>query len=181
MAEDTKKLEELAYQYQLLQAQAQLLAQNLELLTLGGKNEFQAVKETLEGLKNEEGEVEILVPIGGAGSFLKGKIVDAKNAIVSVGAGYAVQKSLDDSIEYLEKRINEYEEAIAKTQEALKKLEASWESWPGRLRKSSRSRRWASALKSEGIAPPKDYFWRTILLFFSVLLQETTLAQSPAF
>ncbi|BAD85194.1 prefoldin, alpha subunit [Thermococcus kodakarensis KOD1] len=122
MAEDTKKLEELAYQYQLLQAQAQLLAQNLELLTLG-RNEFQAVKETLEGLKNEEGEFEILVPIG-AGSFLKGKIVDAKNAIVSVGAGYAVQKSLDDSIEYLEKRIKEYEEAIAKTQEALKKLEA---------------------------------------------------------
>lgn len=121
MAEDTKKLEELAYQYQLLQAQAQLLAQNLELLTLG-RNEFQAVKETLEGLKNEEGEVEILVPLG-AGSFLKGKIVDAKNAIVSVGAGYAVEKGLDDSIEYLEKRIKEYEEAIAKTQEALKKLE----------------------------------------------------------
>ncbi|WP_054841523.1 prefoldin subunit alpha [Thermococcus peptonophilus] len=123
MAEDTKKLEELAYQYQLLQAQAQLLAQNLELLTLG-KNEFQAVKETLEGLKKEEGAVEILVPIGGAGSFLKGKILDAKNAIVSVGgAGYAVEKSLDDSIAYLEKRIKEYEEAIAKTQEALKKLE----------------------------------------------------------
>ncbi|AMQ17679.1 prefoldin subunit alpha [Thermococcus peptonophilus] len=121
MAEDTKKLEELAYQYQLLQAQAQLLAQNLELLTLG-KNEFQAVKETLEGLKKEEGAVEILVPIG-AGSFLKGKILDAKNAIVSVGAGYAVEKSLDDSIAYLEKRIKEYEEAIAKTQEALKKLE----------------------------------------------------------
>ncbi|MBP1912636.1 prefoldin alpha subunit [Thermococcus stetteri] len=121
MAEETKKLEELAYQYQLLQAQAQLLAQNLELLTLG-KNEFQAVKETLEGLKKEEGEVEILVPIG-AGSFLKGKILDAKNAIVSVGAGYAVEKSLDDSIVYLEKRIKEYEEAIAKTQDALRKLE----------------------------------------------------------
>ena len=122
MAEDRKKLEELAYQYQLLQAQAQLLAQNLELLTLG-KNEFQAVKETLEGLKKEEGEVEILVPIG-AGSFLRGKVIDPEKAIVSVGAGYAVEKGLDDAVAYLEMRIKEYEEAIAKTQEALRRLEA---------------------------------------------------------
>ena len=34
-----KEMERLAYEYQLLQAQAQLLAQNLELLTLG-RNEF---------------------------------------------------------------------------------------------------------------------------------------------
>lgn len=123
MAENNEQLERLAYEYQLLQAQAQLLAQNLELLTLG-KNEFQAVKETLEGLKKvEEERPEILVPIG-AGSFLKGVIVDRENAIVSIGAGYAVEKTLDDAITYLDARIKEYEEAIAKTQEGLKKLEA---------------------------------------------------------
>ncbi|WP_456422531.1 prefoldin subunit alpha [Thermococcus sp.] len=117
-----KEMERLAYEYQLLQAQAQLLAQNLELLTLG-RNEFQAVKETIEELKKAGGEVEILVPIG-AGSFLKGLITDKENAIVSVGAGYAVEKNLDDAITYLEERIREYDEAIIKTQEALKKLEA---------------------------------------------------------
>jgi prefoldin alpha subunit len=123
MAETNEQLERLAYEYQLLQAQAQLLAQNLELLTLG-RNEFQAVKETLEELKKVEDEKpEILVPIG-AGSFLKGLIVDKDNAIVSVGAGYAIEKSLDDAIAYLDARIKEYDEAIAKTQEGLKKLEA---------------------------------------------------------
>ena len=123
MAEGNEQLERLAYEYQLLQAQAQLLAQNLELLTLG-KKEFQVVKETLEELKKIDDErPEILVPIG-AGSFLKGRIEDRENAIVSVGAGYAVEKNLDDAIAYLEARIKEYEEAIAKTQEALKKLEA---------------------------------------------------------
>ncbi len=123
MAEANEQLERLAYEYQLLQAQAQLLAQNLELLTMG-RNEFQAVKETLEGLKKVEDEKpEILVPIG-AGSFLKGIIVDRENAIVSVGAGYAVEKSLDDAIAYLEERVKEYDEAIAKTQEGLRKLEA---------------------------------------------------------
>ena len=123
MAEANEQLERLAYEYQLLQAQAQLLAQNLELLTLG-KNEFQAVKKTLEGLKKvEEEKPEILVPIG-AGSFLRGIIVDRENAIVSVGAGYAVEKGLDEAIEYLDARIKEYDEAIAKTQESLKKLEA---------------------------------------------------------
>ncbi len=122
MAETNEQLERLAYEYQLLQAQAQLLAQNLELLTLG-RNEFQAVKETLEELKKVEDEKpEILVPIG-AGSFLKARIEDKENAIVSVGAGYAIEKNLDDAIIYLDARIKEYEEAIAKTQEALKKLE----------------------------------------------------------
>ena len=117
------EMERLAYEYQLLQAQAQLLAQNLELLTLG-RNEFQAVKETLEELKKvEEERPEILVPIG-AGSFLKAMIVDKENAIVSVGAGYAIEKNLDDAVTYLDARIKEYEEAIAKTQEALRKLEA---------------------------------------------------------
>ncbi|WP_297479727.1 prefoldin subunit alpha [Thermococcus sp.] len=117
-----KEMEKLAYEYQLLQAQAQLLAQNLELLTLG-RDEFKAVKETLEELKKTEGEVEILVPIG-AGSFLKGMITDKENAIVSVGAGYAVEKNLESAIEYLEARTKDYDEAIMKTQEALKKLEA---------------------------------------------------------
>lgn len=122
MAATQEKLEKLAYEYQLLQAQAQLLAQNLELLTMG-RNEFQAVKETLEELKKIDDEKpEILVPIG-AGSFLKGLIVDKENAIVSIGAGYAVQKSLDEAVEYLEARIKEYDEAIAKTQSSLKQLE----------------------------------------------------------
>jgi prefoldin alpha subunit len=122
MAERNEQLERLAYEYQLLQAQAQLLAQNLDLLTMG-RNEFQAVKETLEGLKKTEDErPEILVPIG-AGSFLRGVLIDKNNAIVSVGAGYAIEKSLDDAVEYLEARIKEYDDAIAKTQEGLKNLE----------------------------------------------------------
>ncbi len=64
MAESNEQLERLAYEYQLLQAQAQLLSQNLELLTMGGRNEFQAVKETLEGLKRVEGgeKPEVLLP-----------------------------------------------------------------------------------------------------------------------
>ncbi|MDK2983186.1 MAG: prefoldin alpha subunit [Thermococcaceae archaeon] len=120
--ENREQLERLAYEYQLLQAQAELLAQNLELLTLG-RNEFQAVKETLESLKNvEEENPEILVPIG-AGSFLKGRIEDKHNAIVSVGSGYAIEKSLDEAITYLDERIKEYESAIAKTQEALHQIQ----------------------------------------------------------
>ncbi|WP_324736622.1 prefoldin subunit alpha [Thermococcus sp. SY098] len=122
MAQNQEQLERLAYEYQLLQAQAQLLAQNLELLTLG-MNEFRAVKETLEELKKVEDETpEILVPVG-AGSFLRGMIVDKEHAIVSIGAGYAVEKSLDDAVTYFDIRIKEYEDAIKRTQEALQQIE----------------------------------------------------------
>lgn len=72
-----------------------------------------------------EGEKpEVLLPPLGAGSFLKARIEDRENAIVSVGAGYAIEKNLDDAISYLEERIREYDDAIARTQEGLKKLEA---------------------------------------------------------
>lgn len=144
MAQINEQLEKLAYEYQLLQAQAQLLAQNLELLTLA-KNEFQAVKETLEGLKKiDEEKPEILVPIG-AGSFLKGVILDKKRAIVSVGAGYAVEKNLEEAIGYLDARVKEYENAIEKTQEALKRLEVQL----GELAKK------AQELQGEGLKPRK--------------------------
>ncbi|BAA29615.1 151aa long hypothetical protein [Pyrococcus horikoshii OT3] len=122
MAQNNKELEKLAYEYQVLQAQAQILAQNLELLNLA-KAEVQTVRETLENLKKiEEEKPEILVPIG-AGSFLKGVIVDKNNAIVSVGSGYAVERSIDEAISFLEKRLKEYDEAIKKTQGALAELE----------------------------------------------------------
>ncbi|AAL80499.1 prefoldin subunit alpha [Pyrococcus furiosus DSM 3638] len=120
--ENNKELEKVAYEYQVVQAQAQLLAQNLELLSLA-QAEVQTVKETLENLmKIEDENPEILVPIG-AGSFLKGKIVDKNNAIISVGSGYAVEKTLEDAIKYLDERIKEYDEAIRKTQEALNELQ----------------------------------------------------------
>ncbi len=130
------ELEKLAYEYQLLQAQAQLLAQNLELLTVG-KNEFEAAKATVEALKKEGKQGEILVPIG-AGSFLKGALTDTERAIVSVGAGYAVEKSLDDAVKYFTARINEYSEAIARTQEALGELEKKLQELARRAQELSR-------------------------------------------
>jgi len=125
MGENVKKreeLEKLAYEYQLLQAQAQLLAQNLELLTIA-RNELSALKETLEGLKTIDSEnPEILVPIGG-GSFLKGTILDKERAVVSMGAGYSAEMPLENAIELINRRINEYDTAIQKTQEALRRLD----------------------------------------------------------
>ncbi len=124
MAENAKKkeLEKLAYEYQLLQAQAQLLAQNLELLTLA-ENELKALRETLDGLKGMESEnLEVLIPIGGR-SFLKGTIADKERAVISIGAGYSAEMPIESAIELIDRRINEYEAAIQKTQEALGKIE----------------------------------------------------------
>ena len=125
VAENPKRNEEferLAYEYQLLQAQAQLLAQNLELLNLA-KNELLALRETLEGIMRiDEEESEILVPIGG-GSFLRGILADKEKAIVSMGAGYSAEIPVENAIELTKRRISEYEIAIQKTQEGLRKIE----------------------------------------------------------
>ncbi len=120
--EKRKELEKLAYEYQLLQAQAQLLAQNLELLALAG-NELKTLRETLEGLRDMGSEnPEVLIPIGG-GSFLKGMVTDRERAVISMGAGYSAEMPIESAMELVDRRIKEYEMAIQRTQEALRKIE----------------------------------------------------------
>jgi len=139
MAGTNEQLERLAYEYQLLQAQAQVLSQNLELLTLG-RNEFMAVRETLEKLRDmDEEKPEVLLPLG-AGSFLKARVEDREHAIVSVGAGYAIEKGIDDAIAYLEERIREHDETIAQTQEALRRLEGQLGELAGKARELQQKR-----------------------------------------
>ncbi len=138
MSETVRKdLERLAYEYQILQERYKLLAQNLELLTLA-RNELGTMKETLEGLKSmEKEEIEVLIPIGG-GSFLKGTIKDREHAIVSIGAGYAVEKDLEGAVKYIEERIKEYDDAIRRNEEALKQLEIQLQSLAEKAQNISR-------------------------------------------
>ena len=64
----------------------------------------------------------MLIPIGG-GSFLKGTIADKERAVISMGAGYSAEMPIESAIELIDRRINEYEVAIQRTHEALRKIE----------------------------------------------------------
>jgi len=77
-------------------------------------------KEAIEALENYNGDG-TLIPLG-SGNFVQGKIEDANNILVGVGAGVAVKKSRSEAIEHVQVRINEIEsslKAIAKQNEEM--------------------------------------------------------------
>ena len=69
---------------------------------------------TLEGLEKEKKGAQLFVPVGG-GSYVKAKLETTKKVVVGIGADVAVEKSLKDAKEELNKRITE----LDKTREAL--------------------------------------------------------------
>lgn len=75
---------------------------------------------------NEKSESETLVPMG-IGAFVKAKILPNEKLILNLGAGAAIEKDKDYTINYLEARIKEMEVALretnAKKQEAVASLE----------------------------------------------------------
>lgn len=81
--------------------------------------------ESIKALR-EKPDSDSLVPIG-MGTYVQTKISSSNKIILNVGAGIAMEKTYDSSINYLEARIKEIEVAIqdttARKQDAMAKLE----------------------------------------------------------
>jgi prefoldin alpha subunit len=65
---------------------------------------------SLEGLEKEKADTELLVPIGGS-SYVKAKLENTDRLIVGIGAGVSVEKTLPETKEIIERRLEELEKA----------------------------------------------------------------------
>lgn len=81
--------------------------------------------ESIKSLRQKPNS-DTLVPIG-MGTYVQTKILSNDKIILNIGAGIAVEKTYDSTINYLEARIKEIEIALqdtsAKKQEAVTRLE----------------------------------------------------------
>jgi len=118
--------------------QAQHLMQQLQMLeTYYGDlsqreatlvNVLREAISAIESIKTlrEKPDSDSLVPIG-MGTYVQTKISSSNKIILNVGAGIAMEKTYDSSINYLEARIKEIEVAIqdttARKQDAMARLE----------------------------------------------------------
>lgn len=91
-------------------------------------NEFRLADATLEGMRTERTDSQILVHIGG-GSYIKAKITDTQKLIMSIGADVAAEKSVEDARENLETRLQEFdkiqdslEQQLGQTQTRIRTL-----------------------------------------------------------
>ncbi len=71
--------------------------------------EARLASSTIQGISGES-EVESLMPVG-IGVYVKTNVPPIKKLLVNLGAGVTVEKSREDTLNYVEARIKEYEVA----------------------------------------------------------------------
>jgi len=83
--------------------------------------ELNLAKETLEGMGREKVDASIFVPIGG-GSYIKAKLTDVNKVVYGIGAGVAVEKSLEEAKKGVEERVSELEKTRRTLEQQLSQV-----------------------------------------------------------
>lgn len=117
--EDQQRLEELVNQINLYQNQADLIQQQMEAVR-GSIGELEILETTLESIKDGK-DLETLVPVG-AGSFLAAEIKNTEEIIMSVGAGVAITKKIEDAQETVSTQKEELQKTLEKMAQNLQQL-----------------------------------------------------------
>jgi prefoldin alpha subunit len=81
-------------------------------------NEFSLASTTLEGVKTQKTDEDALIPVGG-GSYVRVKLSDISKIVMGVGAGVAVEKPIEDSVNEIKERIADFDKARTSLQEQL--------------------------------------------------------------
>ena len=83
--------------------------------------ELNLAKRTLEGMGKENSEAPVFVPIGG-GSYIKAKLTDVDKVVYGVGAGIAIEKSLEEAKQGVDERISELERTRRSLEQQLSQV-----------------------------------------------------------
>lgn len=114
----TKEEELSQYMYQIEQYKEQLNQLDIQSQYLqSAMLDYSKAKITLEQLDKLDKEVDMLVPIGG-GTFLDSKVNNSSKVLIDIGMGYVTEKTNQDAIKKIDKRIKELE----KTQDRLNEI-----------------------------------------------------------
>jgi prefoldin alpha subunit len=117
MIQVDQTLRELLVEQRLLEGTARIYQARLEMVN-ASLTDIYVANQTLEGIKGKPKGSETLAPIG-AGSFVKTELADTEKIIIGIGAGVAVEKSVDDSIFELKNRQAELERIRTSLQQQL--------------------------------------------------------------
>jgi prefoldin alpha subunit len=90
---------------ELFRAQLESIAENQQLIQIS-LEELGRARETLNQFQNAKEGDELLVPIGG-NSFVFAKVATNAKAIVGIGTGISVEKSMDEAIKTMDDRSKE--------------------------------------------------------------------------
>ena len=119
-----EQAQQLMYQMQMLESYyAELTQKDNTLVSV-----LRDTKSAIDSLKemSEKKEYNTLVPLG-MGTFVKSKISSEDKIVLNVGAGIAIEKDKDSTINFLESRIKEIEVALQESMAQKQNIAAQLE------------------------------------------------------
>lgn len=84
--------------------------------------DYNKAKLTIEQLNNAEKDTEILLPIGGS-SFITATTKETSKVLFDIGAGIVAEKTSEDAIKRIEKRLEELQKTQERLIEAIQNLQ----------------------------------------------------------
>jgi prefoldin alpha subunit len=117
MSSDDEDLGQGLAQLRIYEGNARALQARLDVVN-AAISEFSLASSTLEGVRTQNPDGDVLIPVGG-GSFVRGRLADVAKIVVGVGAGVAIEKPIQDSITEIKSRVTELEKARSALQEQL--------------------------------------------------------------
>lgn len=106
---------------EIFRAQLESIAQNQQLIQIS-LEELERARETLSQYQKAKEGDELLVPIGG-NSFVFAKVATNSKAIVGIGTGISVEKSLQEAIKTMDDRSKELFDTMSKLNERRMTIE----------------------------------------------------------
>jgi prefoldin alpha subunit len=114
---DDEDFQKSLVQLRVYEGSARALQARLEIVN-AALNEFSLASTTLEGVKTQKTDEDALIPVGG-GSYVRVKLSDISKIVMGVGAGVAVEKPIEDSVNEIKERIADLDKARISLQEQL--------------------------------------------------------------
>jgi len=108
-ANDDEEFQRRLVELRVYEGSARALQERLQIVN-AASSELAVASATLEGVKTQKTDEDALIPVGG-GSYVRAKLSDISKIVVGVGAGVAIEKPIDESINETKSRLADLEKA----------------------------------------------------------------------
>jgi len=108
---------QLATEIRILEGSVNALQSRLEIVR-AAISEVTVAHDTIDGLKKLQDGDSVLVPVG-AGSYIRMSVADSKKLVMGIGAGAALEKDVEGSVDDLKNRLQDLEKARTAIQQQL--------------------------------------------------------------
>jgi prefoldin alpha subunit len=108
---------QLASEIRILEGSIGVLQSRLDIVR-AAINEVTLAYNTLEGMKKLQNGEATLIPVG-AGSYIRMQLADSKKLVMGIGAGVAIEKDVEGSVEELKGRLQDLDKARTSIQQQL--------------------------------------------------------------